>query len=236
MAIGTYGLSETELLELIKAYPYDEVIIDTAYRYGNEEDVASAIMKSGYPKEYVRYIGKISYSQQISGKTVSEELKDTLRRLQINSIDFYLIHSPRYERCCETWEQLIQLKDKGYIYEIGVSNFSEENIRRLHETSGIYPAVNQIVHNPFNESDKTEQLIEYCLSNGISIQIAMPFGGREHNSDLSDEHRNSIITELCERGLLSIIGTHNRQHMIQNFQALEEFASVYKTKIKRCCS
>lgn len=227
MAIGTYGLSETELLGLFKAYHYDELLIDTAYRYDNEKEVSSAIMKSGYPKGQVRFIGKISYSQQVSGRSIREELHGTLNRLKIDIIDFYLIHSPRYEGFHETWQQLQELRHAGHIKEIGVSNFSKENIEKLYELSGEYPAVNQIVYNPFNQTEQTEQLINFCSCNNISIQVAMPFGGCDNSSKLDEEKRRRIITSLCNSNLLSIIGTHQHEHMIQNFQVLEELKSVY---------
>lgn len=227
MAIGTYGLSETELLRLFKAYHYDELLIDTAYRYENENEVSSAIMKSGYPKERVRFIGKISYDQQVNGRSVREELQGTLNRLKIDIIDFYLIHSPRYEGFHETWQQLRELRNAGYIKEIGVSNFTKENIEKLYELSGEYPAVNQIVYHPFNQTEQIERLIDYCNCNSISIQIAMPFGGCENSSKLDEKKRKRIITNLCNCNLLSIIGTHRYEHMIQNFQVLEDLKSVY---------
>ena len=57
-ALGTYLRTEDEILELLKVYPYDKLMIDTAYRYNNEQAVSSAVIKSGYPQNQIVYIGK----------------------------------------------------------------------------------------------------------------------------------------------------------------------------------
>lgn len=223
-ALGTYMRTEEELISILKEYPYDRLMIDTAYRYGNEQVVSKAIKKSGYPQNQIVVIGKINTSQQESGKSIKEELYGTLTRLGILAIDIYLIHSNRSPYYCKTWLEMIDLQKEGLIQTIGVSNFDISDIERLYKISGVYPEINQIVL-PSSvslsvEADK-QGIIEYCKEREILIQVAMPFGGKDVNNDLDDHHRQKILKQLRHQGVTCIFGTSNFQHLNQNIYWIE---------------
>lgn len=231
IAIGTFGMNKQELVELFNNYPYDELLIDTAYRYGNEVEVATALQESEYPKRNVLYIGKINYAQQSSGISVRENLEGTLRRLQISKIHTYLIHSPRYKDYCDTWDQMITLQEEGLIDNIGVSNFSIKEIESMHKKTNVYPSVNQIVYCPFFENkEEQEKIIEYCDEKNILIQVAMPFGGKENRNNITREQRRNVLMDLHKRKMVAIIGTTQVAHMIENFHDLEEFENAFQIK------
>lgn len=215
-ALGTYLRTENELLDLLNQYPYDKLMLDTAYRYNNEQEVASAIAKSCYPKSQICIIGKINTSQQESGRSIEEEFSDTLQRLCIDRIDIYLIHSSRSPHYCSTWEELIKLQNKGLIETIGVSNFDIPEIEKIYTSSGIYPEVNQIVIPLDDDTNHTKKLIDYCHEKRILIQVAMPFGGRLVSSRLSCDQRKSILQRLQKQELTYIFGTRSIQHLCQN--------------------
>ncbi len=221
MALGTFQRTYDELLSLFKAYPYNKMFIDTAYRYENEDSVSEAINDSGYPKENIAYIGKICFAQQTGNSSVENELKRTLKRLMIDTIDVYMIHSSRYERYVDTWSQIIDLKEKGFIRSIGVSNFTIEALESLLIKTGICPDIVQVVYNPLNENSKTKEIIEYCNNHQIAIEAAMPFGGKESLYAHSECFREEIIKKLLNRNIISIIGTSNERHMLENFSVLE---------------
>lgn len=217
ISIGTSGRSYEELVELFSCYNYGNLWIDTAYRYGNERIVAEALQDSGFPTQKIKYTGKICYSQQIGKKTVKEELIGTLDRLKIHKIDLYLIHSPRYRDYCETWIEMQKLRDEHLINTIGVSNFEIDDLNRIYQETGEYPAINQIVYCPSDDVDlKKEKLISFCKSRNIVVQAAMPFGGSEMAKLLTEQERKSILQQNFKNQIVSVFGTKSAKHMMQN--------------------
>lgn len=223
-ALGTYLCTEEELSNILQHYPYDRLMLDTAFRYGNEREVAKAVMGSAYPQNQIIYIGKINTSQQESGRSIKDELMDTLHRLNISKIDIYLIHSSRYQGYFETWRELIKLQKEGLIETIGVSNFGVKEIENLYDQSGVYPEINQIVvqrNISTDEQNKIQELIGYCCNKNISIQIAMPFGGPEISKKLSEEQRASTLENLRKQKFTCVFGTKNILHLLQNIRWIE---------------
>lgn len=216
-AVGTYLRNESEILDLLNQYPYNKLMLDTAYRYGNERVVAQAIEKSHYPKENIIYIGKINTEQQESKKTIREEFFDTLSRLQIEKMDIYLIHSSRSYKIVETWKEMILLREEGFIDTIGVSNFDVEAINKLYFTSGVYPEVNQIVL-PGHENKNNDfyGLLQFCMEKDILVQIASPFGGNINSETVSVEERKILLKTLRQKKLTCVFGTKNIVHLCQN--------------------
>lgn len=222
-ALGTYLRKEDELINLMNSYSFDMLMLDTAYRYGNEQEVSNAIAKSNYPNNQVILIGKINTSQQESGKTIREEFMDTLHRLNVPRLDIYLIHSSRSPYYCETWREMIRLKKEGLIETIGVSNFGIEDIEKLYQTSGVYPEINQIVIPVTNVDNDitTHQLIRYCKERKILVQAAMPFGGDATSCTVDTGRRQDILTNLRQHNITCVIGTRNIQHLYQDIAWIE---------------
>lgn len=215
-AVGTYMRTEIELLNLLNQYPYDKIMLDTAFRYGNEFAVAQAVEKSQYPCENVIYIGKINTFQQECGHTVREEFFATLRRLHLSKIDIYLIHSDRSPNIVTTWEEMILLRKLGLIDTIGVSNFSEKSIRKLYATSGVYPDVIQLAF-PTNKFDiELQTLLQFCHNKKILVQIASPFGGIDGSRSMSQTDRKELLKRIRRKGYTCVFGTTDIVHLREN--------------------
>lgn len=222
-ALGTYLRKEKELIDLLNGYKYNKLMIDTAYRYGNEQEVANAILKSDYPNSQIIIIGKINTSQQESDKTIRDEFMGTLHRLNVSKLDIYLIHSSRSPYYCKTWKEMIELQKEGLVDTIGVSNFGIEDIEKLFQSSGVYPEINQIVIPSSDDKNKQEvnQIISFCKENKILIQAAMPFGGQDNNCFLTTQERRDILRHLRHQNIVSVMGTSNLHHLYQNLSWIE---------------
>lgn len=223
-ALGTYLRTEDEMVNLLREYSYDKLMLDTAYKYGNEHVVDSSIRKSGYPKKQIIFIGKINTEQQERNKIIREEFMNTLHRLRIHKINIYLIHSNRSPYYCETWSEMIKFQREGLIDTIGVSNFEIEDIEKLYKSTGIYPEINQIVM-PFsdvgNDESGVQNLIQYCKNKKIIVQVAMPFGGSRANRGLTLQQRQEILKQLRQQKLTCVFGTSSIKHLYQNISWVE---------------
>lgn len=121
--------------------------IDTATSYGNESDVGQAFADSGVPRDEMFLTSKLPL------RCVGHE-RDTLLRsvelLRTDRLDLWLMHWPMEgSELVRTWESMIGLRDSGLVRDVGVSNFSIEQIDEITKATGVPPVVNQIRWNPF---------------------------------------------------------------------------------------
>ena len=126
-------------------------------------------------------------------------LDQTLRDLQTDYLDLYLIHwpvsfkqsgsnlFPQHEDgriwvtdvpVAETWKALEALVKKGKVKSIGVSNFTAAKIEELWQTAGIKPAVNQIEIHPYFQQ---EELVQWSKEHGIVVEAYSPLGNNIYN-------------------------------------------------------
>ena len=131
--------------------------IDTAQVYRNEEGIGKALTSSSIPRDDIfittkmwpGMFGQEEPFQNFQG--VIHACDESLRLLQINEIDLYLIHNPfAKDNRLEQWEAMIELKKQGKVKHIGVSNYNAHHIQEI-ETAGLeMPTANQIEIHPWH--------------------------------------------------------------------------------------
>ena len=149
--------------------------IDTAMAYRNEADVAAGIRASGVPREEIFITSKLR-NDHIEGKMAEQGILSSLKALDTDYIDLYLLHWPvtNFEYA---WETLMAYQAKGKLRSIGVSNFQVRHLEKLEKLGLAKPVVNQIeLHPSFQEWD----LKRYCEARGMLIEAWSPLGGRDH--------------------------------------------------------
>ncbi|MCD4852754.1 aldo/keto reductase [Arthrobacter sp. AK01] len=148
--------------------------IDTAKIYGNEAGVGRAIASSGLSAEEIFITTKLWNADQGYESTL-EAFEKSLDHLGLETLDLYLIHwqQPKQEKYVDTWKALIELKKRGRVKSIGVSNFTKEGLQRIIDETGVVPAINQVELHPFfNQAE----LREFNASKGILTQAWSPLG------------------------------------------------------------
>jgi len=215
--IGTFGLNENDLLGLFCNYRYSNMLLDTAAKYNNEKNIAAALQRSAIDRKNVFITSKISSVQQQS-MTARQALSESLEKLETDYLDLYLIHSPRYDYFVDTWKQFIELKSENLVRHIGVSNFTEQNLQKLFDHTQKWPEVNQISVNPFVNKE-TMDMIRFCQDRNILMESAAPFGGAERKYEWRTLHitREEYLLYLYKLNIVSIPGTKNYKHLIENF-------------------
>jgi diketogulonate reductase-like aldo/keto reductase len=178
--------------------------IDTAQMYGNEDAVGRGIERSDVPRENAFVTTKLNRSivesmgyTLMTGKPletgvrrgnlnrdrVTESVEGSLKRLGTSYVDLLLIHAPGTRvPLRETLGAMNRLRKEGKVRNIGVSNFSPEQLERATEASAAPVLSNQVRHNVFY--DQTETL-EACVENDVMLTAYTPLNrGRGLDNDL----------------------------------------------------
>jgi 2,5-diketo-D-gluconate reductase A len=131
--------------------------IDTATMYGNERQVGAALTESGLPRGDVFITSKLAPDRfgrygadlRIGGRRPRDTLEQSLEQLGVPQLDLWLVHwPPRSGVGASVWEQFVAARDDGLVRDIGVSNYSLEQMDELIACTGVAPAVNQIRWSP----------------------------------------------------------------------------------------
>lgn len=202
--------------------------IDTAMYYHNEEAVGKAIKNSGIPREDIFVTTKMWNSDQRSGK-VKEAFETSLKKLDLDYIDLYLVHWPVEGKFIETWKKFEEIYETGKVKAIGVSNFKQYHLEALAKESTITPTVNQIELHPYlvQEND-----LSYCKKAGIRVEAWSPFAANQTGlfdekalTDLADKYSKSpaqiILRWDYQRGVVTIPKSANEKRMAENLNIFD---------------
>ncbi len=146
--------------------------IDTASLYGNERSVGRAIKESGIPREECFITSKVWDNEQGTKATIAA-FENTLKRLEMDYLDLYLIHWPVPEKTQETWQAMESLYEQNRIRALGLSNFRQSDIEQILGFAKVKPAYNQLELHPYLLQ---KELTEYCESQGIVVACWSPLG------------------------------------------------------------
>jgi aryl-alcohol dehydrogenase-like predicted oxidoreductase len=158
--------------------------IDTAAVYGNgrsEELVARAIeqMPTSRRPYLATKCGRIIQSDgniigRITRESVLAECDASLRRLGVDCIDLYQLHWPDPdEHIEEAWRAMCDLKQAGKVRNIGVSNHSVPQMRRLqeiHPIASLQPPYSMVAR------DVETAILPYCQQHQIGVVAYSPMG------------------------------------------------------------
>ncbi len=210
IGFGTFLISDNEIaIRSVKAaidigYRH----IDTAAIYGNEKSIGVAIKTSNVvSREKLFVTSKLWNSEQGYENTLAA-FERTIKDLQLEYLDLYLIHWPVVKGHKEDWQKSIldtwkafeKLYKEGKIRAIGVSNFFPHHLNILMADAEIQPMVNQIELHPGQTQDET---VLFCQKNNILIEAWGPLGqgGILSNPILQKiaEKHNKSVAQLCIR-------------------------------------
>jgi len=144
--------------------------IDTAAVYKNERGVGKAIRESGIPREDIFLTTKVWNDDQRKKRTLAA-FEESLKRLETEYVDLYLVHWPVKGCYQETWQVMEEIYQSGRAKAIGVSNFMIHHLEDLLSDSQILPAVNQIEFHPLLVQP---ELLKFCQEHKIQVEAWSP--------------------------------------------------------------
>ncbi|HOT90606.1 MAG TPA: aldo/keto reductase [Anaerolineae bacterium] len=201
--------------------------IDTAASYQNEEAVGRGIKQSGVPREELFITTKL-WIQRDGYEGALKAFERSLKRLQLDYVDLYLIHQPFGDVYGE-WRAMEELYRQGKIRAIGVSNFYPDRIMDMIVHNEIVPAVNQIEVNPFHQQIETQKFLQ---ENGVQVEAWAPFAEGRNNifqnellRSIAAKHNKSvaqvILRWLVQRGIIALAKTTRKERMVENISVFD---------------
>jgi len=201
--------------------------IDTAASYMNEEAVGRGIRQSGVAREKLFITTKLWIQSQGYEGTL-KAFERSLKRLQVEYIDLYLIHQPFGDVYGE-WRAMEELYQQGKIRAIGVSNFQPDRIMDLMIHNKITPAVNQIEVNPFQQQIDTQKFLQ---DNSVQVEAWAPFAEGRNNIfqnelllSIAAKHNKSvaqvILRWLVQRGIIALAKSTRKERMMENISVFD---------------
>jgi 2,5-diketo-D-gluconate reductase A len=221
--------------------------IDTAASYMNEEAVGRGIKQSGVAREKLFVTTKL-WIQSNGYENTLKAFDRSLNRLQLDTIDLYLIHQPFGDVYGE-WRAMEELYGQGKIKAIGVSNFQPDRIMDLMIHNKITPAVNQIEVNPFQQQIETQTFLE---TNSVAVEAWAPFAEGRNNIfqneillSIAAKHNKSIaqviLRWVVQRGIIALAKSTRKERMIENINVFdfelsaEDLAAITTLDTKTSC-
>jgi diketogulonate reductase-like aldo/keto reductase len=220
IGVGTWQMSHDTAGTITEALKMGYRMIDTSGDYGTQPGVGEGVEQSGVAREQIFLTTKIEETDADAYASAQHNLDE----LQQDYADLILIHRPpsSTDTSIELWEGLIHAKNDALTRDIGVSNYSIEQIQELIDATGEVPAVNQIEWSPFGHS---EDMLEFCRQEGIIIQAYSPLTRQErmHDAtiaDLAAMYRKTpaqILLRWCiQLGVIPIPKANKVEHLREN--------------------
>lgn len=173
LGLGTWPMNGIKLVKVVyRSLKLGYTSFDTSSAYGNEKWLGRALrlMRVVGLGKQIFITTKLNNSEQRNGD-VRRAVKNSLRKLNVKSIDLYLMHWPNTETYLDCWKQMEELYHEGLIKAIGVCNFHESHLEELLKIAKVIPVINQVELHPLLSQVK---LRNYCTGKGIKMEAYTP--------------------------------------------------------------
>ena len=200
--------------------------IDTASLYRNERGVGEAIAASGIPRNEVFVTTKVWNSDQGYESTL-RAFDKSLKQLQFDYLDLYLVHWPVKGKYIETWRALEKLYQQKVVRAIGVSNFLSHHLEDLLRHCREIPMVNQMEFHPYLVQ---QDLIDYCREGKIQYEAWSPLMqgrivdvpelytiGKKYKKDVAQ----LVLRWNLQKGVITIPKSIHKERIISNAQIFD---------------
>uniref|UniRef100_J3LYB1 NADP-dependent oxidoreductase domain-containing protein n=1 Tax=Oryza brachyantha TaxID=4533 RepID=J3LYB1_ORYBR len=228
---------------------------DTAVLYGTEAALGDALVEAArrglLASREEAFVTSKLWCTQCHADLVLPSLRESLRNLQMEYVDLYLIHWPisvkpgpivlqaKKEDAVPfdfegVWRAMEECHRLGLAKAIGVSNFTTKHLDNLLAVATIPPAVNQVEMNPVWQQ---KTLREYCAKKGIHVTAYSPLGGQNWRGDNNNVMESPVLAEIArargksvaqvslrwiyEQGVTPIVKSYNKERLKQNLEIFD---------------
>jgi len=229
VGFGVFQIPDAQECErsVIDAIQTGYRLIDTAASYMNEEAVGKGIRQGGVAREDLFITTKL-WVQDVGYERTQLAIDQSLRRLQVDYLDLYLIHQP-FGDVHGAWRAMEEAYSQGKLRAIGVSNFQPDRLMDIKVFNEIAPVVNQVEVNPFQQQIEGAAFMKEL---GVQAQAWAPFAEGRNNlfqnevlSDIGARHGKSVgqvvLRWLIQRGIAALAKSVRKERMAENIAVFD---------------
>jgi len=201
--------------------------VDTAQAYRNEDAVGDGLAAADVDREDVFLATKV-WTSELGHDDVLSSTEESLEKLGTDYVDLLYVHWPAEEYDAEdTLSAFAELKERGDIERIGVSNFEPRHLDEAKEVLGELPFANQVELHPLLPQ---EELREYAENNDIELVAYSPLARGEvfdvpEIQDVAEKHGVSeaqvSLSWVREKGVTAIPKATGEDHIADNWASLD---------------
>ena len=200
--------------------------IDTAAAYKNEEGVGKGIKESEVNRKDIFVTSKLWNDDQGYDSTL-KAFDTTMKKLDLETLDLYLIHWPVAGKFKDTWRAFEKLYKDGRIKAIGVSNFLRPHLEELLKDAEIAPMIDQLEFHPWLVQ---QDLQDFCASKGIQYEGWSPLMQgklfkQDIVNDLAKKYNKSpaqiILRWDLQKGVITIPKSVKKEHIKSNAEIFD---------------
>ena len=230
LGLGTWQNTDPEeCVNSVKtALEMDYEHIDTAQIYENEEEVGEGLEKADVDRENYFLASKV-WNDQLNPEDVKASTKKSIEKLGVDYVDLMYIHWPADEYSPqETLKAFKELIHSGEIKNIGVSNFTPQQLDKAMEIAPKHIIANQVEMHPLLQQKK---LLEKCREHDITLVAYSPLArGEVFNipeiQEVAEKHdvseaQVSLAWLMDKENVVAIPKASSEEHIRDNFEALD---------------
>ena len=228
IGLGTFGSDRFSASQIAEAVFGAAAIgyrhFDCAAVYGNERQIGESlqkVMRSGIAREELWVTSKL-WNDKHAEEDVVNACRQTLKDLQLEYLDLYLIHWPFpnhhapgvdvnsrdphavpyvHENYMKTWRQMEKLVGLGLVRHIGTSNMTLPKLKLLLRDAKIKPAANEMELHPHFQQP---ELFHFCVDNNIVPIGFSPIGSptrpnRDRTPEDTVDIEDPVIVKIAQR-------------------------------------
>ncbi|NLG50137.1 MAG: aldo/keto reductase [Chloroflexi bacterium] len=228
VGLGTWQLRGAKCTSAVRtALQVGYTLLDTAEAYDNQPDIARAIREEGVDREKLFITSKVSRSH-LYYNGLLRACEKTLRELETDYLDLYLIHWPNDAIAMdETFEAMAKAQERGWVVDVGVSNFDIPHLEQALLVSKTPIAMDQIEFRPhYNQT----VLTNFCHEHGIHVTAysSLRYGeykGEHTLREIASKHDKTaaqvVLRWLVGKGVVVIPRSTSRAHLLENLDVFD---------------
>lgn len=227
---GVFQIADPEECErcVVNAVAAGYRLIDTAASYLNEEAVGRGLRAVDVPREDLFVTTKL-WVQDAGYERTHAAIDRSLRKLQLDYLDLYLIHQP-FGDVHGAWRAMEEAYRDGRLRAIGLSNFQPDRLMDIISFNQVPPAVNQVEVNPFQQQTEAAA---FMREQKVQVEAWAPFAEGRNNlfshpvlTQIAARRGRSVgqvvLRWLLQRGIVALAKSVRPERMAENL-ALFDF-------------